>query len=71
MMPPLFYPQKSSRDRAPRELFIDYLFFLTGRFFQRRSLPRKRYQAAEKAADAIECCISQGIDKAMSLYNAK
>ena len=28
-------------------------------------------QAAEKAADAIECCISQGIDKAMSLYNAK
>ena len=26
-------------------------------------------QAAQKAADAIECCVSQGIDKAMSLYN--
>ncbi len=28
-------------------------------------------QAAQKAADAIECCVSQGIDKAMSLYNGK
>ena len=28
-------------------------------------------QAAEKAADAIECCVTQGIDKAMSLYNGK
>ena len=28
-------------------------------------------QAVEKAADAIECCVTQGIDKAMSLYNGK
>ena len=28
-------------------------------------------QAAQKAAGAIECCVSQGIDKAMSLYNGK
>ena len=27
--------------------------------------------AAEKAADAIECCVRDGIDKAMSLYNGK
>ena len=28
-------------------------------------------QAVEKATDAIECCVTQGIDKAMSLYNGK
>ena len=28
-------------------------------------------EAVVKAADAIECCVSQGIDKAMSLYNGK
>ncbi len=28
-------------------------------------------QAAEKAADAIECCITQGIDRAMNQYNTK
>ena len=28
-------------------------------------------QAAEKAADAIECCITQGLDRAMNQYNTK
>lgn len=28
-------------------------------------------QAVEKAADAVECCITQGIDRAMSQYNGK
>lgn len=32
----------------------------------------KRFaDAVTRAADAIECCVTQGIDKAMSLYNGK
>ena len=27
--------------------------------------------AAERAAEAVECCIGQGLDKAMALYNQK
>ncbi len=37
-----------------------------------RGEDEKLFEAAvSKAADAIECCIGQGIDKAMSLYNGK
>ena len=28
-------------------------------------------QASEKAADAIECCVTKGIDQAMNQYNSK
>ena len=34
------------------------------------AFPRRRCRGAEeRAADAIECCVQQGIDRAMNRYN--